>query len=106
MTPSFASKTNRHVSQAAARKRHGFAYQAEMDLIGAEFRRLRLEKGLTIGAVAQAMGMRKYRICQIEHGMYIHFDLGQLYRLSAHYGVSHLDVLAVIPGTTFKRSKL
>jgi hypothetical protein len=91
--------------QAKARELSRFDFQLAIDLIGAELRRLRLEQELTIDQVAKALKMRKYRLCQIEYGMYIHFDIPQIRRLAAHYGVSHLEVLDVIPGTMFGNLK-
>jgi hypothetical protein len=46
--------------------------------------------------------MRKYRLCLIEHGLYIHLDIPQLCRLSAHYGVPWRAILSVIPNTMFE----
>jgi len=94
--------TNPYLAQARERERCRFDFSIEMDLIGAEFRRLRKEKGLSIEAVAKALRMRKYRLCLIEHGLYIHLDVPQLRGLSAHYGVSHLDILSVIPDAMFE----
>ena len=90
------------LAQARAREEARFDYHVEMDLIGGELRRLRMENGLSIETVARAMGMRKYRLCQIEHGLYIHLGVPQLYRLCKYYGVSARQVLAIIPGARFE----
>jgi len=105
-TPSLLTKTriirsSPHLAQAHNRESARFDFQMAMDLIGAELRRLRLKQGLTIDAVARAARMSKYRLYQIELGLYIHLDVPQLHRLCAHYGVSHLHVLGVIPDTLF-----
>jgi hypothetical protein len=94
--------SNPHLSQAREREHFQFDFRIEMELIGAELRRLRKEKGLSIESVAKAARMPKFRLCKIEHGMYIHFGLELLYGLSALYGVSPLEVLSVIPDARFE----
>ena len=90
-----------YLAQMHNRESGRFDFQIAMDLIGAELRRLRLEQGLTIDATAKAVRMSKYRLYQIELGLYIHLGVPQLRRLCAHYGVSHRQVLQIIPDTRF-----
>ena len=95
-------KSTRHVTQARTREVQRFDYQNDLALIGTELRRLRKTLGHTIELVARAIKMSKYRLCRIEHGMYIHLGLPDLYRLAEYYGVSPLDILAVIPNSAFE----
>ena len=69
-------------------------------------RRLRLDKGYTLVSVAKALRMPKYRLCRIEHGMYIHLGLVELYKFSELYDVSPLEILSVIPDATFENLDL
>ena len=101
LTKTHIIQSSLHLAPAHNRESARLDFQVAMDLIGAEFRRLRLERGLTINAVAKAVRMPKYRLYQIELGLYIHLDVSQLHRLCARYGVSHLQVLQIIPGTLF-----
>lgn len=91
-----------HRAQAANREHVRFDFQNEMALIGAELRRLRMEQGCSIVSAAKAAKIPKYRLACIEHGTYIHFGLPDLYRLAALYGVSALDIVSIIPGTSFE----
>ena len=88
--------------QAANREHARFDYQNELALIGAELRRLRTVQRLSIEAVARALKMPKYRLARIEHGLYIHLGLPDLYRLAELYHVSPLDIVSVIPNTRFE----
>jgi len=72
-----------------------------MELIGAELRRLRAANGYSLESVARTMRMSKYRLCRIEHGLYPHFGLNDLCKLSAFYGVLPTDLLSVIPDGMF-----
>ena len=94
---------NHYQAEARERQRLWHEYSDQMEMIGAELRRLRIEKGLSLEAVARAMKMSKYRLCKIEHGLYASFDLNQLYPLSALYGVSPLEVLSIIPDSMFDK---
>ena len=93
---------NKYLSQATEREHFQFDFRIEMELIGAELHRLRKEKGLSIESVAKAVRMPKYRLCKIEHGMYIHFDLRHFYSLSSFYSVSPSEILFVIPDARFQ----
>lgn len=93
--------TNPHRAQAHAREEHSADFNAEMILIGIEVRRLRQKQGLSIEKAAKALKISKYRLARIEHGLYIHLDVPGLYRLAALYNVKPLDILAVIPNTSF-----
>jgi len=97
-----AELPNQHLSQASARERFQSDFRIDMELIGAELRRLRKEKGLSIESVAKAVRMPKYRLCKIEHGMYIHFDLRHFYSLSSFYSVSPSEILSIIPDARFE----
>ena len=90
------------LTQAANRESLRIDYEKDLLLIGTELRRLRMALGHTVELVARAIKMSKYRLCRIEDGMYIHFGLPDLYRLAEHYGVSPLDILAVIPNSAFE----
>jgi hypothetical protein len=106
MKATFVSKQNRwnaerrlnpYLSQALERKRFWLSYSTEFELIGAQLRRLRLDKGYGIEWVAKAIRMPTARLFRIEQGAYMHFELCHLQRLSALYDTSPLAILSVIP---------
>jgi len=70
-------------------------------LIGEQLRRLRIDKGYGLEAVAKAVRMSKFRLYKIEHGKYLHFDVRQLNRLKEYYYTSLTEILSVIPDTSF-----
>jgi len=95
-------KSNQHLTQAGNREHYRFDFQNEMALIGAELRRLRTGRGHSIVSAAKAAKISKYRLACIEHGVYIHFGLPDLYSLAELYGVSAMDIVSIIPGTNFE----
>jgi len=92
---------NPYISEANHRKRAQADFKTEMELIGTELRRLRMEKGYSPDVVAKALKIPKGRLHKIECGTYPHFDVPQLYNLSDHYGASPSAILSVIPNTNF-----
>jgi glyoxylate utilization-related uncharacterized protein len=101
-TRNLSGPTSPYIAQTSTRERYRFDFQNEMALIGAELRRLRTERGLSIVSAAKAAKISKYRLACMEHGAYIHFGLPDLYRLAELYGVSALDIMSVIPGANFE----
>jgi hypothetical protein len=91
-----------YIAEARAREQAWRDYRLDIGWIGAELWRLRRQKGYGIDYVAQALKMPKYRVAKIEHGMYIHFDVRDLHRLSNLYGTTVAEVLAVIPNGRFE----
>jgi hypothetical protein len=93
---------NPYISEALDRKRRASDYEAEMKLIGAEFRRRRIEKGYALDGVARLFRMPKSRLYKIECGNYPYVDLSYLYVLAALYETSLAEILSVIPNTNFE----
>jgi hypothetical protein len=90
-------RLNPYLSQAMERKRFWLSYSTEFELIGAQLRRLRMDRGYGIEWVAKAIRMPTTRLFRIEQGAYMHFELCHLQRLSALYDTSSLAILSVIP---------
>jgi hypothetical protein len=91
-----------YLSQAWYRKRFWLCYRIEFELIGAQLRRLRKEKGYSIESAAKTIRMPAYRLYKIECGMYIHFELRHLQRLGKLYNATSLEILSVIRDGSFE----
>jgi len=95
-------KVNPNISQARQRERTRFDFRIEMELIGARLRRLRMDKGYSLESTAKALKMPKRRLHKIEYGLYVHFGLSDLCKLSKHYDTSTVEILSVIPDGMFE----
>jgi len=100
-TTNHNGNTNPYVMQAGLRELYWPDFRDEMKLIGARLHRLRILQDLSLDIAANALKIPKRRLYHIERGTYIHLDLPYLYKLSAYYGTTPLDVLSVIPDTSF-----
>jgi hypothetical protein len=94
-------KTNSYICQAKYRERSQYDFRIEMELIGARLRRLRMDNGYSIESIAKAIRMPKIRLHKIERGLYIHFGVSDLYKLTHHYGTSAVEILSILPDTLF-----
>jgi transcriptional regulator with XRE-family HTH domain len=90
---------NPYIAEARARERRWNEFKMEIELVGAQLRRVRLNRGYTIATVANALKMSKRRLDMIECGAYKHFTTPDLYRLCQFYETTTTEVLSVTNAT-------
>jgi DNA-binding XRE family transcriptional regulator len=93
---------NPYVTEARARERFWQEFRIEMELIGARFRKVRLDHGYSLESVAKALKIPKRRLSQIERGMYKHFEIIHLDTLCEHYNTTRTHILSVLPGANLE----
>ena len=95
-------RINPYITEARLRERFWHEFRIEMELIGARLRRVRLDRGYSIVAVAKVLSIPKRRLAMIERGMYKHFTLPHLDVLCQLYQTTRSDVLSIIPDACFE----
>jgi len=90
-----------YLAQAQCREHFWVDFRIEMELVGAQLRRLRQRREYRLEMVAKFLRIPAARLYKIECGTYRHFQLCHLQRLSALYGTTPEAILSIIPGTSF-----
>src|SRR4051812_12141170 len=93
---------NPYITEARARERFWHEFRIEMELIGAQLRRVRVTSGYSLAAVAKALKMPKRRLAMIERGVYKHFTTPDLYQLCQLYQTTTYEILSIIPDACYE----
>ena len=74
-----------------------------LQAVGAEFRQLRLERRLSLGAVAERSGMSKSLLSRVERGEPCGYNVVYLWRLARGLGVPPASVVDLAVASLIRR---